>query len=437
MINPIVITSGLSGLIGFRAAVDKSLPKIDADLQASESGIIVNDVHPLVSVENIHACIENSGVIEYPDAWAVGTTYTLDEKVIKVIDTEKVIYKSLADGNVGNDPEISPDEWESEGTVFNQYLRNKLSQGAVKLANVIYLQKNLADNSKSILGDVMLYTGAGNITNTITKRGRFVGFKLYIKGSDLAVTLSKVGMQFNTLNPEFKLYIYHNSQLEPISEITIAHTKQYSFEWKSITKQILSFLDDDINAGGHFSIGYYEDDLLGEAIERKTTYDFNGHCGSCQAENFNNWKKWSKHVSIQPFYVDAANLNEDHTYWDEEKEIVLDEQNWGLNFIMSVGCDVTPFLIRNKGSLAQVYATQIAVSILEDMAMSTRDNQKMLKVQQLANYALNMKENYSPGMYKQLEKEIKALNFNISGLNPQCLPCKNSGYSVKTGSVFR
>lgn len=436
MINPIAITSCLTGLIGFRPAIDKNLPKVSAALQTSESGIIINDVHSLVSIEHINACIENAGTIEYPDLWLAGTTYAIGDKVHAIVNGEKTIFESIIDANTGNAPASSPDQWENQGTVMNQYLTNKISQGAVKLANAIYLQKNLANNSKSVLGDMMLYTGAGNIANTITKRGRFVGFKLYIKGPDLAVALSKVGLQLNTINPDLLLYIYHSSQLEPISQIELATTKEYSFQWITIEKQILSFLDDDINAGGHFTIGYYEDDLLGQAIERKTNLTSASNCSACDPANSSAFRKWNKYVSLQPFYVDAENLNADRNYWDEDDEMIVDNQNWGMNLQLSVSCDVTPYLCRNKGSLAQAYALQVAVSIIEDMAFSTRANGMMLKLQQMANYALNVKENYSPGLYKELEKAVKAVNFNFSGVNPECLPCQSSGYRVRLGSAF-
>lgn len=43
------------------------------------------------------------------DAWAIGTTYALAERVIRV-STHKV-YESLIAGNVGNTPETSPEQW--------------------------------------------------------------------------------------------------------------------------------------------------------------------------------------------------------------------------------------------------------------------------------------------------------------------------------------
>lgn len=436
MINPVAITSCLSGLVGFRPAIDKNLPKVSAALQASESGIMVNDMHSLVTVEHINACIENAGSIEYPDVYAAGTTYAIGDKVHVVIGNEKTVFESLQAANVGHTPASSPTYWVNQGTVMNQYLTNKLSQGAVKLANAIYNQKNLAGNSKSVLGDIMLYTGSGNINNTITKRGRFVGFKLYIKGQDLTVALSKIGMQFNEIQTAFTLYIYHNSQLEPIKEIELTTTKAFSFEWKIITKELLTFLGDDLNAGGHFTIGYYEDDLQGEAIERKTNLTSVSSCSSCDPANSSAFRKWNKYVGLQPFYVESDFLNENKDYWDEDKEIIVENQNWGLNLQLSVFCDVTPYLCRNKGAIAQAYALQVAVSIIEDMGFSSRDNQKMLKLQQMANYALNIKENYAPGLYKELEKAIKTLSFNFSGVNPECLPCQSSGYNIKIKSAF-
>jgi hypothetical protein len=98
-------------------------------------------------------------------------------------------------------------------------------------------------------------------------------------------------------------------------------------------------------------------------------------------------------------------------------------------------CDVSDIFCRNKYVIAKPLATQIAVCILEDMAFGTRDNQKFAKVSQLAAYALGTPKD--PGKISQeLKEAIKALSFNMSGINKRCLPCDLENGSISFGTIY-
>ncbi len=53
MYNHAGIQQCLRGLIGFESSYNTETPAIDADLLASSSGVFVNNLHPLLSYENI------------------------------------------------------------------------------------------------------------------------------------------------------------------------------------------------------------------------------------------------------------------------------------------------------------------------------------------------------------------------------------------------
>jgi len=430
MINTSTLQTCLAGLIGFRNSIDTAMPQLKASLLESESGIYVNDQHSLITIENINATIENTGTITLPSAWSALTTYAIGDKVT----SSGNIYTSVQAGI--NHAVTDTDYWTNNGNPISVYLDQKLNQGMANVASKIFLQKNLNQNSKSILPETMLYDNGGNIRKTIQKSGRFVGFKLSLKSNDLGMVIRKIGMQFTDVQTNLSIYLYNTSQEDAVKVWTVTTTKSYSFEWKELTKQVMSFLSDTTNADSRFMIGYYEDDITGNAINNEYSFGRN-FCGPCNPANLNLRQKWSKVMAIEPFFVTSDHLNGDRTIWNTDYEQYTDNINWGLNILTSVFCDSTDFFCRNKDGLVKVLALQVAVSIIEDMGFSGRDNQKMLKVQQMANYALNMKENGAPGLYKDLENEIMAVRFNYSDANSDCLPCDDLyNNSVRIKSVY-
>lgn len=428
MINPISLQTCLTGLVGFRNSVDISMPQLSESLLESESGIYVNDQHSLITIENINATIENTGTITLPTAWSALTTYSIGQ----MVTSSGIIYTAIQAGLNHAVTDIA--YWELNGNPISIYLNDKLNQAMANIASKIFLQKNLNQTSKSILPETMLYDNGGNIRKIIQKQGRFVGFKLSLKSNDLGMIIRKIGMQFSDPQTALSIYLYNSSQADPIKIWSVTTTKAYSFEWKDLAKQVMSFLSDSTNADSNFSIGYYEDDLTGNAINNEYSF-IDNFCGPCNPVNLSLRQKWSKYVSIQPFYVISSNLNGDRTLWNSDYEQLTDNINFGLNILTTVFCDSTDFFCRNKDGLVKVLALQTAVSIIEDMGYSGRDNQKMLKVQQLANYALNMKENNQPGLYQDLQNEIMAVRFNYSDSNKDCLPCDdlyNNNVTIKS-----
>lgn len=430
MLNPIPLQSCLAGLVGFRNSLDQNMPQILAALTSSDSGLYVNDQHALITIENINAVIDNTGTITLPSAWNAGTAYEIGNRV----SSGGNIYTALLSST--NIVVSNTAYWTNNGNPLSVYLQEKYNQGVIQLANKVFLQKNLNQNAKSILPETMLYDTSGNIRNTITKSGRFVGFKIALKDLDLGMVIRKIGLQFNEIQTGLKIYLYNSSLVDPVFVWTLDTTAAYSFQWVTLTKQILSFVSDTTNANSQYALGYYEDDITGMAINNEYTFNGNGGCGSCNPFNTSVRKNWSKYLQLQPFTVLAQYLQPDRTLWNSDYEAIIDGNNFGMNILASVFCDSTDFFCRNKDGLINALALQIAVSIIEDMGFSGRDNQKMLKVQQMANYALRGDQT-SPGLYKELEKATMGVNFNFGNVNSDCLPCSDIWRnSVEMGSIY-
>lgn len=429
MLNPIPLQSCLASLVGFQNSLDQNMPQLAANLLVSESGLYVNEQHALITIENINSTIENTGTITLPTAWSAGTTYVIGN----LVSSTNIIYRALQDGT--NHAVTDAIYWESLGNPLSFYLNGKVNQGIIKLANAVFLQKNLNQNAKSILPETMLYDTAGNIRNTITKSGRFVAYKIALKDLDLGMVIRKIGLQFNEIQTGLKIYLYNSSLVDPVKIWTLTTTAAYSFQWLTLTKEVLSFLSDTTNANSQYALGYYEDDIIGMAINNEYTFN-SWACGSCNPYNTSLRKNWSQYIKLQPFTVAAQYLQSDRTLWNSDYEAIIDGNNFGMNILASVFCDSTDFFCRNKDGLINALALQIAVQIIEDMGFSGRDNQKMLKVQQMANYALRGDQT-SKGLYSELKDAITGVNFNYSNVNKDCLPCVDLyNNNVTMGSVY-
>lgn len=380
MINIPTIQTCFETLIGFKQNKNTNSVEIEPDLLVSDSGIYVQGIHALLTIENLQNCLRESS------------------------------------------------------DNLNEYLRTRRNDAISKLINSIYTKKQVNLNSKELLNEVRLYDGSGNFRDKIAKLGRFVGFRVTMKDSDTSLLMSQIGLQFDTAQDKLPIYIYHTSQEVHLYKLELDYTTKNSFAWKQLTTKLtLPYV-----RGGGYIIGYYEDDITGQAINRNQIFQRMPGCYGCDQLNYNYYSKWFKHINIQPITIDSANLNEDRIKWDEQNESWNDGFNYGLNLCISIHCDMSDLFCRNRELFANALSLQIADCFLEDIANSTRDNQLQQKVSNMANYARgNKADTGADGIQNQLARAIDALDFNISDVSKVCMPCTDEGQRINIKSVYK
>lgn len=415
----------LWGLVGFRQNQNPDYPELAPSLLESSSGLYFQDEHPLLTIENISQAVTNYDAYNYP-LYNPATSYAIGDKVRDGIGGK--VYESLTDDNAGNAPGASPDHW-AEVNLFSQKLEALVRASITKVAARVMQMKKLRETTKTLLENVQLFDGNGSLNDKEIKLGRFVGFRLMVEDHrDLAVVIRRLGTQFTEPNPDFKLYVFHTSQVDPIAVVPVALAKASSFEWSKIDLA-LRYLSEEYGPGGSFRIGYYEDQLQGQAINRG--YDFGVSPAPC---NCNKWYsyylKWSKFIRVQPFAVTPDVVpgpdGSGAQLWNIESEVVHYRKSYGLNFDITIKCDTTDFLCREKDLFVEPIIKQVANDLLGEMAYSVRNNVLAKEVRQAAMYALETRPNSNPGAAKMLEKAIAALDFDLSDLNEACLPCNDS-----------
>ena len=383
MFNPTTIQNCMVSLLGWRNDANPSVPQItDPALFQSDSGLIYNDFHPLLSIENI----------------------------VNTIPEDKDI---------------------------EDYLDEKVASGISKALTKVAIEKKLNESTKTLLNSSKLFDGIGRFQNTVISNGSFVGVEVEIFPSyGTKVIIDKLGLQFTSAQTNLNIYVFHTSQIDPIQTVTATTTKANSLEWLTLSTPIdFSYLSDQYDSGGLFYIGYYQDDITGQAIKK----DFNwlkGPCDTCRggANAMKVWNERLNFVRIVPIEVGASDLTGTQMF-DYTARKYAPDNNFGLNMGVTVQCDISDYLCEQKLVLADLIGKQVAVDILNDMKHSTRLNR-------LANVSQNMiirdlegdRETHEPGLAQRLSKSIKAVDFDFSMIDSPCLPC-NKKFGVRKRSI--
>jgi len=379
MFDPTTIQNCMVSLLGWRNDANPSVPQItDPNLLQSDSGLIYNDFHSLLTIENI-----------------TNTT--------------------------------------PEGKTIDNYLNEKVASGINKALTKVVIEKKLNESTKTLLNSSKLFDGIGRFQDTIISNGSFVGVELEIFPSyGTKVFIDKIGLQFTQAQTNLPIYIFHTSQIDPIQTVSATTTKAQSLEWLTLSETIdLSYLSEEYDSGGYFYIGYFQDDITGQAIKK----DFNwmqGPCNTCRggANAMKVWNERLNFVRIVPIEVSNSDLNGTQMF-DYTKRGYVPTNNFGMNFGVTVQCDISQYLCEQKFVLSDLIGKQVAVDILNDMKHSTRLNR-------LANVSQNMiirdlegdTETNEPGLAIRLSNSIKAVDFDFSKIDSPCLPC-NKKYGVK------
>lgn len=430
----------LFGLVGFRDSDNPQFERLSSGLLQSSTGLYFQDDCPLVSLENLDQCFKSYDKYVYP-AYAPATEY---EELDRVRAADNKIYESLEDGNTGNEPSVSPLFWK-EVKVFSQALETMVRGSISKVLGSFATNKKLAGITKSLFENVLLYDGAGPLLDKEPKSGRFVGYQISVTNErDLTAVIKRLGTQFSAANPAFKLYVYHSSQEAPIKIFDLNLTRVNSFEWTKLLDNgqefSLKYSGDLYAPGGLFYIGYYEDELVGQAINRGYDFGVAPTCSSCN-NDYRYWSYWGSYLTIAPIAVSPAYLVDKlpgdpggPLLWDISKNQFTYTRSYGLNLDVAVRCDITDLICSEKQLFAQAIIKQFTVDALYAIAYNTRNNAIEKVVRDMAMFELNNKDNNTPGALKKLEKALAALDFDLSDLHSDCLPCSNK-YGIESAVI--
>ena len=307
------------------------------------------------------------------------------------------------------------------------YLDTVQSESITQVLNQIETAKQIGNFGKDLASSDVVFN-VGRKTATITNTGQFCGVMFEVKESTgIRATINRIGLYLTSAVTDLDLYLFHSSKEAAVSQFTFTSTLTNSFSW-SIEKVILDF-DNGINTSGTWYLGYYQDDLAtasSAAIQYTAMNWLHGYCNQCgQGASDVAYKSIRNRVVMSGFYVQATNLPVSKTErFEPTTAIITNSNNWGFNFNITVGCNLTQFWIENRSTLKKVIGLSVTMKVLEMMKFSSQINniEEAVKIMIIRDLE-GPKDTGAQPMWLRLKMAINALNLDEGNLSKDCLPC--------------
>jgi hypothetical protein len=424
------LKSGWLNIWGWRQNYNVSDFTISESLTVTETGQYYQEVHPLLTLDNIKALAPDFENIVYP-AWVITTQYRVGDRVASGGSD----YRARVD-NIGKTPATNPTEWDVFDS-FSLWLEEKTQAGVVKAARSFWDAKMSRGTAKNILESKALFNGAGRIQDLIAVGTKLVAFELVpVRSDGVTVKIDKIGLQFTEAG-EMTLYLMHSSRDIPVQEITLTRTRTGGMEWFTPSTDIfLPYISDENDAGGSWYLAYKQEDLPGTSQAVNKDKDWSAKpCTSCSPTELANWNVWSRYLEVHPFSV--SEVSDPLTLWDIEDNKYDYNTNYGMNLQITIECDVTDIMLDQKLAFQNIIGLQVAVDMLREMAYNPvfkvgRPQQQLSKETIL--YALDG-DSRSPkksGLVYDLAQAMKAVSLDTSSMSRVCFPCNNKGLKYRT-----
>lgn len=433
MVRALDIQEKLLHLIGWEQNYDTSDLKISDALTVSESGLYFQQIHPLLTLQNM-SCIapdfKNMTFEEYnaEKAYSKGN----------IVKYNELLYKALQN-SVGKQPDVESEYW-VETNPFSEWLESK-TKASIQKAITRYCNEKIAQGTyKTLCENRTLFDGTGRLADIVKNKKNLVGFEIVpIRAKGVTTKINKIGLQFTELG-EYTLYLMHSSMDAPVKIIKLNKIRKNSIEWFSLNDIYLPYQGDDNDAGGSWYLCYFQSELPeGSQAIRKDKDWSKEPCGSCSRKELLAWMAWSKYVEVHPFYVneELVEIEEEPHLWDVENNQYTYDNNYGLNLEITVACDITDFIIEQRMLFQDIIAKQVAVDMLREFAYNAnvRTNRHSINASRLDilyevdGDSSSMKKS---GLSYQLDMAFKAINISTQGIDRVCLPCKNNGIKYRT-----
>lgn len=437
------IVSALTPLVGWRQAYSP-LEAIDEELTRSESGLYFQDAHPLLTLNNIKAVVPDSFTLRYPK-WIISQPYKKGQKVWH----DRCVWVALQD-NIGMEPpandfngDFSNDfggEYWRAYNFLSDYIMQQMQAGISQTVQTFLQIKGLLRETKELLERRTFFDGAGRLDNLQPLQGNVVGMEINpVRSMGVTSKIERIGLQMTGATGKVRVYLFHSSQRDPIKVADLEFTKTNGgFQWFDMKDWFMPYISDGNNSGGSWYLVYNQNDLPQGMMAVNATKDWSREpCMTCNPGSVAGWRELTKYLLISPFKTHAYETFEEYPeLWDIEDNIYTNTCNYGINVEVSVGCDLTDFIIEQRMMFATVLQRQVTANLLRTMAMNpdVRVNRNQSNVsQQAILYELDGNpQGRETGLGYDLKKGYEALELNTRDIDRICLTCRPVGVRYRT-----
>lgn len=438
------IQDKLLHLVGWRQALNP-LEYIQSEMTETESGLYFQSAHPLCTLSNVHSVMPDDWGFRYPN-WNMVIQYKKGDKV-QHLESYWVATKdslgeapALSDFNDDFNNDYANSPWKVYN-IFTDYLEQLTRDGITSAIQKFITMKSLAKETKTLLERQTFFDGSGRIVNVLTNTSKLVGFEITpVRSMGVTSKIEKIGLQMAGNTGKVKLYLFHSSAADPIKVIEVDFTvTNGGFQWFDMKDLYLPYTGEKISPGGSWYLCYDQNELPPGMYAVNFTKDWSVEpCGTCNVGNLAKWRELMKYVNVSPFMVSApVDFPEMPQIWNLESNMYTSMQNYGLNVEISVGCDITDFIISQRGLFQNLIQQEVAAVALRTIALNPDVNVNRNQVNASRGDILYELDGNTSGVKPgglgwTITQTIKALRLDTQKIDRVCLSCNNGGVKFKT-----
>ena len=445
------IQKALAHVVGWQQDYNPQ-EQIDNELCQSESGLTFQGAHPLVTLPNVRAIMPDDYLFVYPE-WNQVVTYKKGSKVRHEGVVWIANYESTGIPPHANDfNQDFNNDFGSElagawvrYNMVSDFVRNLTIMGINTAIQKFIEEKQLREETKSLLERRTFFDGAARLQSTIDPSGKIVGFEIVpVRSMGVTAKIERIGLQMIGGTGKVKLYLFHSSQVAPMREIELNFTNTNGgFQWFTPAEPIfLPYIpgtDGDGNdSGGAWFLCYNQNDLPAGMQALNVAKDWSVEpCQTCLGGSIDSWRQLTKYLQVSPFGIHAPlDFAEYPEMFDIGQIGYTNTMNYGMNIEISVGCDLTDFIISQRDIFATVIQKQVAANVLRTIAMNpdvrvNRNQTNVTRDEVLYELDGNPSGRES-GIGYELKQAYRALSLDTRNLDRICLQCNNHGVKYRT-----
>lgn len=438
------IQDALLHVVGWEQSFDPA-KAINDDLTQTESGLYFQGAHPLVTLDNIRAIVPDDFVYQYPE-WNMIIEYKQGAKVrhnneiwIARKDNQneeptKSDFNEDFNGDFGN-------EFWGVYNYLSDYLERLTRNGIAQMVQTFTQVKGLDKETKNLLERRTFFDGAGRIRATLQNTHKLVGFEIVpVRSMGVTMKIEQIGLQMTGVTGMVRMYLFHSSQINPIKTFDLNFTvTNGGFQWFPLKDCYLPYISDATNAGGSWYLCYNQDELPAGMEAINMVKDWSREpCGTCTGYGLESWKEITKYLQVTPFMFNAPETFAEYPeLWNVALTMYTTTQNYGLNCEITVGCDLTDFIVKERQIFQTVIQRQVAATALRTLAMNpdvkvNRNQVNATRLEILYELDGNTTGVRPGGLGYDLKKAYEALRLDTQGIDRICLTCNNHGVKYRT-----
>jgi hypothetical protein len=438
------IQDALLHVVGWEQSFDPA-KAINDDLTQTESGLYFQGAHPLVTLDNIRAIVPDDFVYQYPE-WNMIIEYKKGAKVrhnneiwIARKDNQNE-EPTKSDFNADFNDDFGNEYW-GVYNFLSDYLERLTRNGIAQMVQTFTQVKGLDKETKNLLERRTFFDGAGRIRATLQNIHKLVGFEIVpVRSMGVTMKIEQIGLQMTGATGNVRMYLFHSSQIDPIKTFDLNFTvTNGGFQWFPLKDCYLPYISDTTNAGGSWYLCYNQDELPAGMEAINMVKDWSREpCGTCTGYGLDNWKEITKYLQVTPFMFNAPETFAEYPeLWDVALTMYTTTQNYGLNCEITVGCDLTDFIVKERQIFQTVIQRQVAATALRTLAMNpdvkvNRNQVNATRLEILYELDGNTTGVRPGGLGYDLKKAYEALRLDTQGIDRICLTCNNHGVKYRT-----